>query len=112
MDQDEEQQENFKTEDDRQGANADIAAAPGYQNLANTGNVAEGYGRPLTKHQQRGRVSNSQGGVRKKMGQKLSHPFSGNKNNATSQEPMSQFGVGNNANSANQFMMHNPKQNL
>ena len=111
MDQDEKQKENFKTEDDRRGANADIAA-PGYHNLANTGNIAEGYGRPLTKHQQRGRVSNSQGGVRKKMGQKLSHPFSGNKGNATSQEPMSQFGVGNNANSANQFMMHKPKQNL
>lgn len=39
----------------------------------------EGYGRPLTKHQPRTRVSNSQGGIRKRP---QKQPFSANPNHA------------------------------
>lgn len=39
--------------------------------------ATEGHGRPLTKHQQRTRISNSQGGIRKRP---LKQPFSANPN--------------------------------
>jgi len=51
--------------------------------------ATEGHGRPLTKHQQRTRISNSQGGIRKRP---LKQPFSANNNASTAINSQPQIG--------------------